>query len=234
MKRRASRLAQRGIALITTLLAIVLLLALLAVMVDVGTTRLRQTAENARASQALAAADAGASWVRALLSQESGDMTAVLADLARAHSTISLAIDPQTSADVLVGLQSPGTTKDADHIDINLQENPQIAETPLQVVATATVSAGGKVVATRTVTTLLRSFQHFAPYSEIVGVIDDAGPASAFSPGDPAGQPGAAYATDLQIRAFTVTGSGSPVPADHFKTDSWSDGNLGGGSGLLP
>jgi hypothetical protein len=224
---------QRGIALVTSLLAIVLIMALLAVMVNIGTARLRRTNEEAHALQALAAADSGAAWVRALLAKEYGDLGAVLTDLSNSHSMQTISIDAQTSAEVLVSLQLPGAAKQADHLDINLQGNPQIAESPLQVVSTATIRRAGQIVATRTVTTLLRTFHHVAPYSEIVGVIDDAGPTSVDSPGDVGGQTGAAYVTDLRIQASTESGSGPPVPANHFLSDSWSDGNSGS-SGLLP
>ena len=227
------RTRSRGIALITVLLAVGLVMALLAVMVDIGTSRLRQTNEQARGAQALAAADAGASWVRALLEHRGGILNDVVADLTLAHSTTTISIDSGTTAQVLVGLNLPGTTKQVDHLDVNLQENPQILEAPLQVVSTATVTADGHVVATRTVTTLLRIFRNFPPNSEIVGVIDEGGPSSSFSPGDPAGQPGGAYTTDLRISAFTQTGTASPAPANVFKNDSWSDGNLGS-PGILP
>jgi len=222
----------RGVALITALVAVVLVLALLAVMVDIGTARLRQAAAMLRAQQALDAADAGTAWVRALLTEHGGDLSGVLADLSAARSTMTFAIDPDTSAEVVVGLDLPGDAKHSDHLDINLQQNPEIGEAPLQVVATATVSAHGRVLATRTVTTLVRRFG-LAPYSEVVGVVDDASVVSDTSPGDPGGQVGTAYATDLRIHAYTETGSGPPVPANLFKNDSWSDGNLGS-SGILP
>ena len=226
---------QRGIALITSLLAVVLVLVILAVMVDIGTSRLRRAKEDSRAAQALAAADAGAAWVRALLAVHGGQLSDVFSDLAKTHSRTEFPIDSGTTAEVLVGLQFPGSgsTKVMDHVDVNLQENPTIAEAPLQVVATATITASGHVVATRTVTTLLRSFHNLPPYSEVVGVIDDAGPSSVFSPGDPAGQVGGAYVTDLRIQASTVTGTATPVPANKFQDDSWSDGNIGS-SGFLP
>ncbi len=230
---RAHRSQCRGIALITTLLAVVLIMALLAVMVDIGTARLRATIEEKNAAQALAAADAGTQWVRALLQEHKGDLSAVVTDLGTAHSTRTLTIDADTTAEVLVSLQVPGSTTHADHVDLNLQANPQIAEAPLQVVSTATVMIGGTAAATRTVTSLLRSFHNVPPYSEIVGVVDDGGPSSVFSPGDPAGQVGSAYATDLRIRAATDAGGGPPMPADKFQTDSWSDGNIGA-PGLLP
>jgi type II secretory pathway pseudopilin PulG len=228
-----TRIPQRGIALITSLLAIALVLALLAVMVDIDTARLRRTNEETRAAQALAAADAGAQWVRALFAQHFGDLSAVLTDLSKAHSTSTFGVDATTTADVRVSLWLPGSTTHVDHLDINLQENPQIDETPVQIGATATITAGGHVVATRTVTTLLRSFHNVLPYSEVVGVIDDAGPSAVFSPGDPAGQVGSAYATDLRIQASTQTGTSTPAPANKFQNDVWSDGNLGS-PGFLP
>ena len=89
---------RRGLALITALLATVLVLALLGAMVDVGSARLRQSSAAAHAEQALAAADAGTSWVRALLTNDHGDFTGVLADLATAHSTMTLSIDSRTQA----------------------------------------------------------------------------------------------------------------------------------------
>lgn len=226
---QAIRLGQRGIALITVLLALVLVLAMLAVMVDIGAVRLRRTNEDVHAAQALAAADAGAAWVRALLALHYGDLSALLDDLAKAHSTTALSLDNGTTADVIVSLQLPGAAKSPDHLDINLQENPQIEEAPLQIIATATITSHGEILARRTVTTLLRRFHHIRPYSEIVGVIDDAGPSSIFSPGDPAGQVGDVYATDLRMRAKTEAG----LAADRFQDQSWSDGNIGS-SGLLP
>ena len=117
------RKRSRGIALITVLLAVGLVMALLAVMVDIGTSRLRQTNEQARGAQALAAADAGASWVRALLEHRGGILNDVVADLTLAHSTTTISIDSGTTAQVLVGLNLPGTTKQVDHVDVNLQEN---------------------------------------------------------------------------------------------------------------
>jgi hypothetical protein len=224
---------QRGMALVATLFAVILVMTLLAVMVDVGTMRLRQSTADLHSAQALAAADGGASWVRALLNANSGLIGPTLTDLANAHSALSFWIDGHSRATVTVSIQTPGDSAQADHLDVNLQENPQIDETPMQVVSTATIAVGGQQVATRTVTTLLRSFQHEPPYSEIVGVIDDAGPDSIESPGDPAGQVGSAYATDLRIFSYTQTGSSSPVPANKFQNDSWFDGNSRT-SGFLP
>jgi hypothetical protein len=227
------RLRQRGIALIAVLLSIAVLMALLAVMVNVGAVRLRRSTEELRSLQALAAADAGAGWARATLQQHKGDVGAILSELARAHSTLVVPIDARASASVLVSMQMPGSSASANHVDIELQRNSNISETPLQVVATGTITVDGLPVASRTVTTLLRTFHHVPPYSEIVGAIDDGGPESVDSPGDPAGQIGAANATDLRIRAFVEQPAGGAKSADDFQRAEWSDGNAGS-AGFLP
>lgn len=224
---------QRGMALIAAFFAVILILTLLAVMVDVGTMRLRRTTQEQRSIQALAAADAGAAWVRAILEREKGDVVNTSLDLARAHSTISFAIDPNTSATLVVTLEVAAATSHADHLDMNLEENAQIREAPLQVSSTATVSVSGTPVATRTVTTLLRAFHGAPPFSELVGVIDDAGPESVYSPGDPAGQVGAPGATELRLFANIKSSSGHVSSASKFGNDSWFDGNTGS-SGFLP
>lgn len=223
----------RGMALVATLLAVALIMVFLAVMVNVGTSRLRRTNEELRTAQALAAADAGAAWVRALLAQHQDNLIAVYADLTAAHSSCLLTIDPQTTAQVLVSLQTSGSRTNIDHLDRHLQEHPQIAEAPLQVAATASVIVGTQTVATRTVTTLLRTFHNAKPYSEVVGVIDDGGPTSVYSPGDPGGQAGDVYATELRIQAYKEKGEATPAPDNHFKDESWGDSNPGA-SGWLP
>jgi type II secretory pathway pseudopilin PulG len=230
---RRGRGAQRGIALIATLFAILLLAALVAVVVDVGTVRMRKALEEARSLQATAAADAGAAWVRALCAQRAGDLQAVLADLAGARGTLRIRLDRQTLADVRVSLALPGASPQSDHLDVNLQENPAIAEQPVQVTAAATVIVNGAPVAARTVTTLLRTFHHVAPYSEIVGEIDGGGLEEPDSPGDPAGQVGGPSATDLRIFARVRSGSGPPASADDFRSRTWYDGNAGM-TGILP
>lgn len=227
------RNAKRGMALVGALFAVVLLMTLLAVMVDVGTIRLRRTNEELRAAQAMAAADAGAAWVRALLMQDGGDASATLLQLAHARSTLAFPIDERSEAAVTVSLEMPAASAQVDHLDVNLQENSQIEEMPIQVVTTASVIVGGQTVASRTVTTMLRAFHNEAPFSETVGVIDDAGPDAIESPGDPAGQVGDAMTTDLRIFAFTQTGTAKPISADKFENDSWFDGNSGT-QGLLP
>jgi len=226
------RRAEGGFALVMALLAVALLLTILAVLVNVGTARLQRSTQELRSVQAVAAADAGAAWVRALLDREQGNVPATLADLALAHSTLHIDIDGNTTADIVVTIQMPAPAAHADHLDQQLQENVQILEAPAQVVATASVSVAGSPQATRTVTTLLRIFHHAVPYSEVVGVIDDGGPVSVYSPGDPAGQLGSEFATDLRLRAFKKSASG-PQPADNFQNQQWSDGNPGP-SGFLP
>jgi hypothetical protein len=224
--------AERGIALLTVLFAVALLMTIVAVLVNVCTARLQRSTQDLRALQAVAAADAGAGWVRAILARNYGDVSSTLAELAAAHSTVHVDIDAQTSADVTVSLQMPAATTSADHLDRQLQENARILEAPAQVVATASLSVAGTPQATRSVTTLLRIFHGAAPYSEVVGIIDDAGPVAANSPGDPAGQAGTTFATDLRLRAFKGT-AGEPVPADNFQDKEWSDGKTASG-GFLP
>jgi hypothetical protein len=226
---------QRGMALVATLFAAVLIMTLLAVMVGVGTMRLREATQNLRSVQALAAADAGAAWVRALLYDAGGSIGGTQLALAAAHGSFSYAIDSNTEAVVTVSTQTPGLSepKETDHLDVNLQKNPQINETPVQVVSTAVISVAGQAVATRTVTTLLRAFAGEKPYSEVVGVIDDSGLDTTESPGDPAGQTGGSYTTELLISSYVASGTSSPKPANRFENSSWFDGNSGQ-QGLLP
>ncbi|HEV2909292.1 MAG TPA: hypothetical protein VGX02_08435 [Candidatus Eremiobacteraceae bacterium] len=224
---------ERGIALITVLLATTLLLALLAFLVNIGTSGLRRATEEQWELQAQAGADAGVGWVRALLDQRQGDVVATLGDMAAAHSLYTVTIDERTQvqARVAIRLDTAGTSND--HLDVNLQQNPNIDETPLQVGVTATVVIDGTPVATRSTTALVRVFRRFAPYSETVGVIDNSGPVGVESPGDPAGQPGGSLATDLRIHVFKTGAGGEPVPADSYADQQWWDGNSAP-SGALP
>lgn len=224
---------QRGIALITVLLATTLLLALLAFLVNIETSGLRRATEEEWALQAQAGADAAVGWVRALLDQRHGNIVTALGDVAAAHSTYTLTIDERTKvqARVAVHLDTAGASND--HLDINLQQDPNINETPLQVSVTATVLVDGKAVATRSTTALVRVFGHFAPYSETVGLIDNSAPVGIESPGDPAGQIGGALATELRIHAFKTGPSGRPIPNDSFGDKRWWDGNSSP-SGALP
>ena len=84
---------KRGIALITVLLATTLLLALLAFLVNIGTSGLRRATEEQWELQAQAGADAGVGWIRALLDQRQGDVIAMLGDVAAAHSLYTVTID---------------------------------------------------------------------------------------------------------------------------------------------
>ena len=107
-----------------------------------------------------------------------------------------------------------------------LASGPWLKTAPLQVTVTAAVTVNGATMATRSTTALVRVFQQMAPYSEVVGFIDNAGPVGVESPGDPAGQAGGTNATDLRIHVFTQVGTGDPVPADSFSDQHWSDGNV--------
>jgi hypothetical protein len=223
----------RGVALVMVMLASVLLAAALSVMLNVGTAQLRRSVENARALQAQAGADAGAGWFRALLAKNEGDIGATELALAQTGGAATLTLDPHTAVKVTVALTWPGGDGPQDHSDDNVQDNQNIDEHVGQLVATAIVVEDGATVAQRTSTTLLRMFRNAPPYSEIVGVVDDAGPDAIDSPGDMAGQAAAANTTDLLVHAFTRKGDGPPNEDDKFKGLQWSDGNPGGG-GVLP
>jgi hypothetical protein len=216
---------RRGIALISVLLATALLLAILAFAVNVGTLQLRRTTEEAWAMQARAGADGAVGWVRALLAQRQGDITATLGDIAAAHSMHSLTIDAQTHVDARVAIHLDTPAVANDHLDVALQQNPYVNETPVQVSVTATVIVNGTVVAAHSTTALVRVFQESMPYSEVVGWMDNAGPAGVDSPGDTAGQAGSATATELRIHVYQQNGSGHPIPVDNFSDRHWSDGN---------
>lgn len=216
---------QRGIALITVLLATVLLMVVLAVMIDVGTAQLRRTADDLRAAQALGAADAGAGWVRGLIAAERGDINRVAGDLAAANNARSIRLDAHTTlaTRVILQLDTPGTRND--HTDFNVQQDASIVERPIQVICDGAVLVDGTQVARRIEIVLLRAFRGNAPYSEIVGVIDAASLNGAYSPGDSAGQQGDANHTDLRIRAVTQMPDGSVQDQSVYRDDHWSDGN---------
>jgi hypothetical protein len=223
----------RGVAIIMVMLACVLLAAALAVMLDVGTAQLRRSVESARALQAQAGADAGAGWYRALLQKNSGNIAATAQALGLTNGVDTITLDAHTVVQVTVVPMSPGGQGAQDHNDVNLQYNPVVKEQMIQLVSTAVVVEDGVQVAQRTSTTLLRIFQVIKPYSEIVGVVDDAGPDAIDSPGDAAGQAAAPNTTDLLVRAFSRSGDGPPVEKDQFQALQWADGNPGGG-GVLP
>jgi len=231
MKRLARR--ERGIALVMVMLACVFLAAALSVMLNVGTSRLRTSVENSRVLQAVAGADAGAGWFRALVDEKSGDLEATALALEQTNGAETIALDARTSVLVTVSLLLPGGNGQHDHSDSNLQDNQYIGEQLVQLTSTAVVFEDGASVAQRTSTTLLRVFRNAKPYSEIVGVVDDAGPDAIDSPGDAAGQAAAPYTSDLLVHAFTWSGEGHPKQADKFKALQWADGNLPGG-GVLP
>jgi hypothetical protein len=231
MKRHGRR--ERGVALIMVMLACVLLAAALALMLNVGMAQLRRSVENSRALQALAGADAGAGWFRALVNLNSGDLVATATTLAKTNGEDTIKLDSHTDVQVTVTIVWPGGDGPQDHNDINLQSNQNINEQIIQLASTAVVVEDGTKVAQRTSTTLLRVFRNAPPYSEIAGVVDDAGPDAIDSPGDAAGQAAAPYTTDLLVHAFSRKGDGPPNQVDKFKALQWADGNPGGG-GVLP
>jgi len=224
---------RRGIALISVLLATTLLLAVLAFAVNVGTLQLRRTTEDVWALQAQAGADGAVGWFRALLAQRQGDVATTLTDVAAAHSMHSLAIDARSRVDAFISIHLDTPAAINDHFDLALQQNAYVNEAPLQVSVTATVIVDGVAVAARSTTALVRVFEGSSPYSEVVGWIDNAGPAGIDSPGDTAGQAGTATATDLRIHVYQQAASGAPVPVDDFANQHWSDGNSAP-SGALP
>jgi hypothetical protein len=231
MKRNCRR--ERGAALVMVMLACVLLASVLAVMLNVSTAQLRRSVESSRALEAQAGADAGAGWFRALAEANFGDVNATVLALAKTGGTETITLDSNTHVLITVTFLLPGGNGAQNHGDANVQTNKSVNEQVVQLVTTAVVLEGSTQVAQRTSTTLLRMFLNAKPYSEIVGVVDDAGPDAIDSPGDAAGQTAAAITTDLLVRAFTRTGDGPPSEVDQFKALLWSDGNPGGG-GVLP
>jgi hypothetical protein len=231
MKRSAR--CDRGAAIIMVMLACVLLAAALAVLVDVATAQLRRSVESDRALQALAGADAGAGWYRALLQKNNGDIGATALALAQTGGVDTISLDAHTIVQVTVVPMGTNGQGAKNHDDLNLQNNPNVLEQMIQLASTAVVVEDGTHVAQRTSTTLLRVFKSVKPYSEIVGVVDDAGPDAIDSPGDAAGQAAAPNTTDLLVHAFSRTGDGPPVEKDQFQALKWADGNPGGG-GVLP
>ncbi|HLJ82615.1 MAG TPA: hypothetical protein VKT51_00395 [Candidatus Eremiobacteraceae bacterium] len=230
MMRRRSR----GVALITVLLASLVLAAVLSVMLYVSTAGLRRSVEDLRALQAQGGADAGAGWFRALLQASNGDVGAAIVALQQQGGVETIAVDSDTSIRVTVTPILASGGSEGDHRDANLEQNNNVSEAPVQVVSTAVVTNSGVKTAERTTTTLLRVFQNAPPYSEIVGVVDDAGPDAIDSPGDAAGQLAAPATTDLVVRAFVLPpGGGPPHEVDNFQGLQWSDGNTSGG-GVLP
>jgi hypothetical protein len=222
----------RGIALATVLLATALLLVLVAVLVDLGTIQLQRSTADLRSLQALAGADGGTAWVRAELEREKGDVEATIVRLGQMQGKHRFTIDDRSYVIVSVLLITASQETGGDHVDENLESNPQVVEAPVQVEASATVYTDDSAVARRSTTTLLRVFPA-APYSAVVGFIDDGGPVGIDSPGDSGGQVSGAAATELLVHAYTVDGSGQHHEVDDFNAENWSDGNTQG-PGPLP
>lgn len=223
--------AVRGVALISVLFSTVLLLALVAVLVDIGTLRLQRTTADLFSLQALAGADGGTAWVRAELDQEHGDIAATRTKIGATQGNRRFTLDDHTYvvATESIITQAGGQN---DHVDGNVQTNLPSPEQVAQVDSSAAVYADGVVVARRDTSVLLRVFPA-APYSEVVGYVDDASAVGVDSPGDAAGQLRALDTTDLVVHAYKFNGSLILQNQDDFQTKKWSDGNSFG-SGPLP
>lgn len=222
----------RGIAMITVLFATVLLLVLVAVLVDLGTVALKRSTAELRALQATAGADAGTGWVRGILEIQKGDIAATVARLGTMQGKKRFVIDDHTYVVASVLILAPSTpAPGGDHVDANLEQEPQVVEQPAQVQSSATVYADGVAAGHRTTTTLLRVFPA-APYSAVVGVIDDGGPVGIYSPGDAGGQSGGKNVTELLVHAY-ITVNGQRQDVSDWSPLQWNDGNSQGG-GPLP
>jgi len=221
----------RGVALISVLFSTVLLLALVTVLVDIGTLRLQRTTADLFSLQALAGADGGTAWVRAELDQQHGDILATQVKLGATQGKRRFVIDDHTYVVATESLITQGVGQ-VDHVDDYVQSNPRAVEQVAQVGSSAAVYVDGVVVARRDTTVLLRVFPA-SPYSEVVGYVDDASAVGVDSPGDAAGQERALDTTDLLVHAYEFNGSYILQIEDDFATDKWSDGNSSG-SGPLP
>ena len=222
----------RGVALVGVLFATVLLLALVTVLVDVGTLRLQRATAGVFAIQALGGADAGTAWVRALLDAERGDIDATVTKLGRTQGRRRFTVDGETYVVATETILDVSQPHDDDHVDELVQGNPRAEERVIQVDSSAAVYANGAVVARRDTSVLLRVFP-VTPYSEVVGYVDDASAVGIDSPGDAAGQQRALDTTDLLVHAYTMDQLTQPQNADHFQEYTWSDGNSTG-PGPLP
>jgi hypothetical protein len=223
---------QRGIALLTVLLATALLLVLVAALVDLGTVQLQRSTADLRSLQALAGADAGTAWVRATIDEQQGDVDATIEHLAKTRGKRRFPIDDRSYVVVSVTLIAASQSSGGDHTDDNLEDNPNVVETPVQVESSATVFTDGSEVAHRSTTTLVRVFPA-APFSAVVGFIDDGGPVGIDSPGDAGGQLSTTDATELLVHAYVVEPDGQHQDEDDLSSEYWSDGNTQG-PGPLP
>jgi len=221
----------RGAALISVLLATVLLLALVTVLVDLGTVRLQRVTAELAGVQALGGADGGVAWFRAVLYDQHGNLNAAVAHLGATQGKRRFVIDDHTYVVCTVSVMDASPAQTGDHVDDNVEENVQAAERIVQVTLAAAVYAGGAPIALRVTGTLLRVFPA-PPYSEVAGYIDDASPVGIDSPGDAAGQVGQSNATELLVQA-SVFKAGAWQDVSQFGNTTWSDGNTTNG-GALP
>ena len=227
------RLGIRGVALISVLFSTVLLLALVAVLVDIGTLRLQRTTADLFSLQALAGADGGTAWVRAVLDQEHGAIGATITKLGQTQSKRRFTIDDHTYVVASETLIQGPSDSNGDHIDDDVQQNSRPPEQVVQVESSAAVYANGVVEARRVTAVLLRVFA-VAPYSEVVGYVDDSSAVGINSPGDAAGQAHALDTTELLVHVYQIGNSVLTLQKeDDFQNQTWSDGNSSG-SGPLP
>ena len=228
----SARAERRGIALVSVLLATALLIALVTAVVDLGTLSLQRATAQVRAVQALGGADAGVSWVRAVLAQQHGDINATCAKLAASRGQHRFPIDDRTYVVDSVALIWDTGGANGDHEDDNVEQFDQ-TEHIVQIQSSAALFADGRVVTHRVTTALVRVFAA-QPYSEIAGTIDGASTVGIDSPGDAAGQFAASDTTELLVHVFTFQpGMTRPKSDDDFSDSSWSDGNTNG-PGPLP
>jgi len=214
------------------LFSTVLLLALVTVLVDIGTLRLQRTTADLFSLQALAGTDGGTAWVRAELDQLHGDIPATQLKLGATQGRRRFVIDDHTYVVATESLIWNSVGQEVDHVDDDVQSNPRAIEQVAQVGSSAAVYVDGVLVARRDTSVLLRVFPA-APYSEVVGYVDDASAIGVDSPGDAAGQALGLDTTDLLVHAYEFNGSYILQKEDDFTTQKWSDGNSSG-SGPLP
>lgn len=232
MSERVTNLRQeRGAALISVLLATVLLLALVSVLVDLGTVRLQRATADLAGVQALGGADGGVAWFRAVLYDQHGSIDAAIAHLGTTQGKRRFTIDDHTYVVCTVSVLDASPVQTGDHTDDNVEENVQATERIVQVTSAAAVYAGGAPIARRVTETLVRVFPA-TPYSEVAGYIDDASPVGIDSPGDAAGQVGQPDATELLVQA-SIFKAGSWQDVSQFGDTIWSDNNTSSG-GALP
>jgi len=130
--------AVRGVALISVLFSTVLLLALVTVLVDIGTLRLQRTTADLFSLQALAGADGGTAWVRAELDQQHGDIHAAQLKLGATQGRRRFVIDDHTYVVATESLIWNSVGQEVDHVD----DQVQVSIAAVGKMASANASAG--------------------------------------------------------------------------------------------